>query len=1338
MAAPYDLGNYSFLADPSSSPPESSDPSARQDHSTTTTSATSTTVAHRPTAREVNYETGPTALYRAIENREWTSAIGRARHCPSEAGTWVYRLGGDGETVRWKVLPLHQACAREPPPSVIYALLAAHPDAASSYHPLPTNGDSSSSSITAGALPLHYAAQWGASVEVVRILLAAYPHGMFVRDNRGLLAEDIAKLSKYPNRDAVVQTLEEGRLEYEAEEKRLEAESSRHDDAAASGTEMIGEEMMVPLNASFNEDARVGGVDDEEQEQESSGAAAAVASFQRGISMPRVRSRMTMHDSMMSTGSQSGRSTPSEFSRTMSMDEADPTTEQLVLGEGWREAGLIVVVVGASGDLAKKKTYPSLLNLYDDNLLPDDVIIWGFARSALSHEDLRGRLKPYLLKSGDHDESVVDEFLSRCYYKRGSSYGDLDAFAELSKGMDKYEASFPNRHEHNRLFYLAIPPNVFAQTGIAIKKTSMAPRGWSRVIVEKPFGRDLASCEELLGLLSEQFDESQMFRIDHYLGKEMVSNLIVLRFGNLWFERLWNRNDVQCVMITFKESFGCDGRGGYFDQFGIIRDVVQNHLLQVLTLLAMEPPIKADGPEAGEKIRDAKVAVLKSIPPITLDECLLGQYEGYADDPTIENKDTNTPTFVCMRAFVHTPRWAGVPFIFKAGKALNERRAEVRIQFRDAPAADFMFDTRCPRNELVLRIQPSESIYIKTNVKSPGFQSDPIQGELEVNYDKRFYESASESNPDAYTRLILDVLRGRSAAFVRDDELKRAWEIFTPLLHQIERDNVRPHIYKRGSRGPTAADAFINARSGYIRNSDYTYYDHKPSRKSKPKKKAGVSEIGVWGMAVMGQNFALNMASKGLMVCVGNRSPSKVQRVIHRAKKEGIHTLTGSSDAADFIKRLSKPRKVVILVMAGKPVDETIAKLSEHMEAGDVIIGGGNEWYTNSIRRSMSLASRGILFMGMGMSGGEEGARNGPSLMPGGPKEAYDLVSDILISCAAEVNGSPCVSYIGPIGSGNYVKMVHNGIEYGDMQLIAEIYDIMKHVLCMSNEEMAAVFEDWNRGVLASYLIEITAKILARKDDVTGAGYLVDYILDKTGSKGTGRWAVQESAEQNVASPTIAASLDSRYISSQKDERTVASKVLKGPAAPQKVNKKEMLGCLGKALYASKICSYAQGFNLVKDTSDAMSWDINLSECARIWKGGCIIRAKLLGKIQSAYLANPDLPNLMVDPTFAAILVECAESWRKIVITSMNSGISCPALASSLNYFDSYRRDRLPANLTQAQRDFFGGHSFQRIDREGNYHVAWTDTHKDIGDVNERKLGEQLAANLNLDGVPAQ
>lgn len=702
--------------------------------------------------------------------------------------------------------------------------------------------------------------------------------------------------------------------------------------------------------------------------------------------------------------------------------------------EWLRTSTLSILVVGASGDLAKKKTYPSLLNLYDDNLLPQNVTIWGYARSNLSDEDLRDRLRPFLDKT-DHSKEVIDEFLHRCRYHGGKNYGDEDAFASLNDQMKEFEAQHSDEQtEFNRLFYFAIPPNVFGETAVALKKTCMQEesKGFTRLIVEKPFGRDLESFEELNATLAEHFTEDHLFRIDHYLGKEMVQNLTVLRFSNTWFAPLWNAQNIQCVILTFKEPFGTEGRGGYFDQYGIIRDILQNHLLQVLTLLAMETPVRVEGPGASEAIRDAKVAVLKAIDPIQLDDVVLGQYEGYADDPTIDNKDTNTPTFATIHLRINTPRWSEVPFILKAGKALNEHKAEVRVQFKDAPAANFLFDSEdCPRNELVMRMQPKEAIYMKTNVKSPGFTAQPIQSELEVNYDSRFFAHQKESNPDAYTRLILDVLQGKHMAFVRDDELRRAWEIFTPLLHRIERENVEPIVYAQGSRGPKESDDFVQNIGGYVRNEDYIFYEGNVARKTEGTNAAPVTsvsaskvpedelcDIGLFGLAVMGQNFALNMAEHGFKVCVGNRSPAKVDVTVQRAKDEGNLPIVGAKSPEDLVAHLKAPRKIVILVQAGQPVDDTISTLTRFMEPGDVIIDGGNEWFPNSIRRGKFLEPRNIHFIGMGISGGEEGARHGPSLMPGGSKEAYDLVEPIFSKCAAQVEGKgACVGYLGPVGA---------------------------------------------------------------------------------------------------------------------------------------------------------------------------------------------------------------------------------------------------------------------------------------------------------------------------------
>jgi len=471
------------------------------------------------------------------------------------------------------------------------------------------------------------------------------------------------------------------------------------------------------------------------------------------------------------------------------------------------------------------------------------------------------------------------------------------------------------------------------------------------------------------------------------------------------------------------------------------------------------------------------------------------------------------------------------------------------------------------------------------------------------------------------------------------------------------------------------------------------------------------------------------MASHGFSVCVANRSPSKVDLTVSRAKEEGDLPLVGAYSPKEFVDRLERPRKVILLVMTGKPVDDTIALLAEHMEEGDMIVDGGNEWYPNSVRRSKALEEKGIMFVGMGISGGEEGARNGPSLMPGGPRSAFDALQPILHRCAAQCDNGPCTFYCGPIGAGNYVKMVHNGIEYGDMQLIAEVYDVLKTILGMENDEIAATFANWNKCELQSYLIEITAQIFTKKDDEASGGeegaegYVVDKILDKTGMKGTGRWTVQEAAARSVAAPTIAASLDTRYQSARKDERGRASKVLSGPTDTPSVSQEQVISDLKDALYASKVTCYAQGMNIIKAASDDEDWDVDLSECARIWKGGCIIRAQLLDKINRAFQKEPGLENLMCDDEFAVDLNNRHIAWRRIVTLCVASGVACPALCASLNYFDSYRRMRMPANLTQAQRDFFGGHTYERTDREGAFHCTWTDTHKGIGDVNERTAG---------------
>ncbi|MCO5610788.1 hypothetical protein L7F22_065029 [Adiantum nelumboides] len=473
-----------------------------------------------------------------------------------------------------------------------------------------------------------------------------------------------------------------------------------------------------------------------------------------------------------------------------------------------------------------------------------------------------------------------------------------------------------------------------------------------------------------------------------------------------------------------------------------------------------------------------------------------------------------------------------------------------------------------------------------------------------------------------------------------------------------------------------------------------------------------LSRIGLVGLAVMGQNLALNIAEKGFPISVYNRTSIKVDETVERAKHEGNLPVRGFHDPQEFVLSIQRPRAVIILVKAGSPVDQTIEALSNFLERGDCIIDGGNEWYENTERRAASVKEKGLLYLGMGVSGGEEGARYGPSLMPGGTAEAYEYIKDIVTKVAAQVNDGPCVTYIGEGGAGNFVKMVHNGIEYGDMQLIAEAYDVLKSVGKLTNLELAAAFKEWNEGELESFLIEITSHIFRVKDD-KGDGELVDKILDKTGMKGTGKWTVQQAAELSVAAPTIAASLDSRFLSGLKEEREAAAKVfrevgVKDILTTKEVDKQQLVIDVRKALYASKICSYAQGMNIICSKSIEKGWNLNLGEISRIWKGGCIIRAVFLDRIKQAYDRNSKLANLLVDPEFAKEMVERQDAWRRVVSLAISVGISTPGMTASLAYFDSYRRSRLPANLLQAQRDYFGAHTYERVDVPGTYHTEWS------------------------------
>jgi 6-phosphogluconate dehydrogenase len=465
------------------------------------------------------------------------------------------------------------------------------------------------------------------------------------------------------------------------------------------------------------------------------------------------------------------------------------------------------------------------------------------------------------------------------------------------------------------------------------------------------------------------------------------------------------------------------------------------------------------------------------------------------------------------------------------------------------------------------------------------------------------------------------------------------------------------------------------------------------------------------GLAVMGENLARNIERNGYSVAVYNRPPSRDEpdRVTKFMEENAGKQFIGTRTPEEFVKALERPRKIILLVKAGDPVDWTIDQIKPYLEPGDIIIDGGNSYFMDTERREKQLKAEGFNFIGSGVSGGEKGALWGPSLMPGGDRAAYEQIRPIWEAIAAKVDDGPCVTYIGPGGAGHFVKMVHNGIEYGDMQLIAESYDIMRRVLNMSADEMADVYDEWNRGDLESFLIEITAKILRVKDPETHQP-LVDLILDKAGQKGTGKWTSAIALDLGVITPTINAAVDSRNISSRKDERVEASKQIKGPTVEDgSANHRLLINAIRDALYASKICSYAQGMNLIRAGSENWKWDINLGETARIWKGGCIIRAQFLGKIKDAYQRRADLPNLLLDPDFSAYMQRAQSNWRLAVTTAMKTGIPVPGMSASIGYFDAYRTAELPLNLTQAQRDFFGSHTYQRADHPdaAAVHTEW-------------------------------
>jgi 6-phosphogluconate dehydrogenase len=464
--------------------------------------------------------------------------------------------------------------------------------------------------------------------------------------------------------------------------------------------------------------------------------------------------------------------------------------------------------------------------------------------------------------------------------------------------------------------------------------------------------------------------------------------------------------------------------------------------------------------------------------------------------------------------------------------------------------------------------------------------------------------------------------------------------------------------------------------------------------------------FGLIGLGVMGQNFVLNVERNGYSVAVYNRSAETTEKYIEGPAAG--KNIKPAYTLKEFVDSLESPRRIMLLVKAGAPVDATIQQLIPLLDKGDLIIDGGNSFFTDTERRAKDLESQGFNFFGMGVSGGEEGALWGPSLMPGGSRDAYKEVEPIMnaVAAKAEEDGEPCVTFLGPGGSGHYVKMVHNGIEYGDMELIAESYYLLKRALGLSAQEFHEIFTEWNKAELSSFLIEITAKVFKKIDEGTGKP-LVEVILDKAGQKGTGRWMGENALELGISIPTILAAVNGRILSSQKEERVYASSVLTGPTKKYEGSSQKLIEATRDALYVSKICSYAQGMSLLKKASVEYGYDMDLGAIAKIWRAGCIIRARLLNDITSAFNRNKDLPNLLVDDVFRESVNSRQESWRFVIHTAIELGIPMPSMSASLGYYDSYRSERLPANLIQAQRDFFGAHTFERIDKPGIFHADW-------------------------------
>ena len=465
-----------------------------------------------------------------------------------------------------------------------------------------------------------------------------------------------------------------------------------------------------------------------------------------------------------------------------------------------------------------------------------------------------------------------------------------------------------------------------------------------------------------------------------------------------------------------------------------------------------------------------------------------------------------------------------------------------------------------------------------------------------------------------------------------------------------------------------------------------------------------LSDIGLVGLAVMGENLVLNMVSKGFQVAVFNRTTARVDEFL--AGQAAGKAVKGTYSLAELAASLERPRRIMLMVKAGKPVDEMIEQILPYLEQDDILIDGGNSFFEDTRRRFKALAVKGIRFVGMGVSGGEEGALKGPSLMPGGDEAAFREIAPLFTKIAAQVADGPCCSFVGPDGAGHYVKMVHNGIEYSDMQLIAEAYYILSKAGGLTAAELHEVFARWNEGPLDSYLIEITRDIMAVNDPETGKP-LVELILDKAGQKGTGKWTSQSALDLGIPTPAITEAVFARCMSAVKDERVVAATVLKGPQGTWTGDRQQLIQAVHDALYASKICSYAQGFALLAAASKEYGWNLQFGEISLLWRGGCIIRARFLDKIRDAFVKDANLANLMLDSFFASVLAESQAPWRLVLKTCRDLGIPTPAFNASLDYYDSYRQAVLPANLIQAQRDYFGAHTYERIDRPGTFHTEW-------------------------------